>query len=95
MKMDSEHKFNSEEGLAATLNFHTINMCSRFQHPAEKDKFHSSNWKNEPYFYRVDKGIYRLLSDEEKDMFKKALQGNLDIVYRDEFTIFQLRKALN
>ncbi|MBM3700897.1 MAG: hypothetical protein FJW68_08335 [Actinobacteria bacterium] len=94
MKMDSENRFNSEEGIAATLNYHTINMRSRFQYPAEKDKSHLTSWKSEPYFYREDRGIYRLLSDEEKAIFRKAVDDELDIIYRDEFTVFQLKKAL-
>ena len=41
-----------------------------------------------------DRGIYRLLSDEEKAIFKKAVDDDLDIIYRDEFTLFQLKKTL-
>lgn len=93
MKMDSEHRFNSEDGMAATLNYHTINMRSRFIKPQIKDRNISADWKTEPYFYRIEKGIYGLLSEEEKDLFKKAIEKEIELVYRDEFTLFQLKKV--
>ena len=37
MEIDLEHKYNSMDGLAATLNFHTINMRSRFIKPKIKE----------------------------------------------------------
>jgi hypothetical protein len=42
MALDKENKYNSEYGLDATLNYHTINMRSRFKDIRTKDRNNNS-----------------------------------------------------
>lgn len=52
MALDTENKYNSEDGLDTMLNYHTINMRSRFEDSHIKDRNNNSaKWKTEPYFY--------------------------------------------
>jgi len=94
MDMDKENKYNSEDGLDATLNYHTINMRSRFRDIINKDRNNNIEWKTEPYFYWVERGIYRLLKSDEKEIFKIAVDNNLDIIYKDFYTLNQLKNEV-
>ncbi|GAI06686.1 unnamed protein product [marine sediment metagenome] len=95
MSMDKDNKYNSEDGLDATLNYHTINMRSRFRDIINKDKNNNNiEWKTEPYFYWVDRGIYRLLKSDEKEIFKIAVENDLDIIYKDFYSMYQLKNKV-
>ena len=73
MKLDKQNSFNSEDGLDAELSYHTVNMRSRFINSIDRDKNSFPAWKSEPFFYRVDRGIYKLLTEDEKKLFKTAI----------------------
>jgi len=90
MQLDvgSDYKESSYD---AELNYHAVNMRSRFPNPPDKNKIGSARWKDEPYFYRVSIGVYRLLSGKDKEIFRLAVQNNLDIVYKDEYDFGILR----
>ena len=95
MSMDKENKYNSEEGLDASLNYHTINMRSRFRDIVNKDRNNNRvEWKREPYFYWVERGIYRLLKNDEKDIFRIAIDKDLDIIYKDFYSLYQLKNEV-
>ena len=89
---NKENIHNSEDGLDATLNQHTINMQSRFWNTKNKDRDNNNiSWKVEPYFYWVERGIYRLLKNDEKEIFRTAADNNLEIIYKDFYSIYQLK----
>lgn len=95
MSMDKDNKYNSEDGLDAILNYHTINMRSRFKDIVNKDRNNDSvKWKREPYFIWVESGIYRLLKDDEKEIFRIALEKDLDIVYKDFYPLHKLKNEV-
>lgn len=95
MSMDKENKYNSEDGLDAILNYHTINMRSRLKDINNKDRNNKDvEWKTEPYFYWVERGIYRLLKSDEKEIFKIAVENEIDIIYKDFYSINQLKNKV-
>lgn len=77
----------------ATLNYHTINMRSRFMKPNIRDKGDSTDWKNRPEFYREGRGLYRLLTDEEKEIILKLIRMDNQVIYKDEPTIYEMKQA--
>ena len=86
ISLDNEQKYK-ESSYDAELNFHTINMKSRFFDKKEKTPGAAATWKREPYFHRTSAGFYKLLSKEDKRVFYLALNNNLDIVYKDEYPL--------
>jgi len=95
MSMDKENIFNSEDGLDAILNYHTINMRSRFRDIVNKDKNNDKvEWKKEPYFLWVERGVHRLLKDDEIEIFKIAVDNDLDIIYKDFYLLSQLKNGI-
>lgn len=95
MALDKENKYNSEYGLDATLNYHTINMRSRFKDIRTKDRNNNSvEQKTEPYFYRVERGKYWLLKNKDIKLFIIALENNLDVVYKDLYSLQQLENEV-
>ncbi|MCK4966477.1 DUF91 domain-containing protein [bacterium] len=92
VKMFPQYSTKSKESFNADLNYHCINMRSRFPDP--RNKRIKCAWQNNPLFYRISKGFYRLLKDDEKKLFKKALELNLPIIYEEEYTIKELLEAL-
>lgn len=86
LSLDRKQRYK-ESSYNAELNYHTINMKSRFFDKKEKESGAAARWKSEPYFYRTSPGFYRLLSDEDKRIFNLALKNDLDIVYKDEYTL--------
>ena len=96
MEIDKENIYNSEDGLDATLNQHTINMRSRFWNTKNKDRNNNNiAWKVEPYFYWAERGIYRLLKNDEKEIFRNAVGNNLEIIYKDFYTMYQLKNEVD
>ena len=94
INLDKESRYK-ESSYGAELNYHTINMKSRFFNEKEKEPGVSARWKNEPYFYRVEPRFYKLLSEEDKRVFYLALNNDLDIVYKDEYPLEILYSRVN
>ena len=86
INMDKEHSYK-ESSYDAELNYHTINMKSRYFDKKEKIPGMAATWKREPYFYRTSPGFYRLLTEEDKKVFYLALNNDLDIIYKDEYPL--------
>jgi len=91
LDVEKRHK---ESSYAAELNYHTVNMQSRFPNPRDNNKRTPARWKDEPYFCRVSIGMYKLLTDEDKKDFKYALQRGMDIVFRREYDFSQLKNQI-
>jgi hypothetical protein len=72
----------------ATVNYHCINMRSRF--PDVSDKRKSANWLSRPIFKRVSRAQYMLLSDDEIMRFHHAVAKDASIVYTDEYDVDKL-----
>ena len=97
ISLDKEHKYK-ESSYDAELNYHTINMKSRFFSIKEKTPGVSAQWKREPYFCRTSTRFYKLLSEEDKRFFYLAINNDLDIVYKDEYpleTLYSSVKSAN
>lgn len=82
----------SENTIGAVINYHCINMRSRFPDPRKKKK--KAVWITNPLFYRCGRGKYRALAEDEIASFKKALEQRHTIVYKDEYTIEALHKTI-
>jgi hypothetical protein len=74
--------------LDATLNYHCINMKSRFPDP--RDKKRKTYWQEEPFFKRVSRGRYMLLSKDEIVRFRKCLEADHPLVYEDDYDVAEL-----
>jgi hypothetical protein len=72
----------------ATVNYHCINMRSRF--PDASDKRKPANWLSRPIFKRVARAQYMLLSDDEIIRFHRGVAQDDSIVYDDEYDIGDL-----
>ncbi|HEY7420072.1 MAG TPA: hypothetical protein VH593_33145, partial [Ktedonobacteraceae bacterium] len=73
------------DNFGATINYHTINMRSRF--PERNNKQKSASWLARPVFKRVRYGQYMLLAPDELALFHKRVdEGDLRI-YDDEYDI--------
>lgn len=77
----------TEGSYSATLNFHTINMKSRWNRQIPEE---SQSWLREPLFKRVGRGQYMLLSPGEITAFQKAWAAGDPLVRADEFDVDQL-----
>lgn len=65
MELDVDHNYK-ESSYDTEFNYHTVNMKSRFTNPLDRNRTSPASWKDEPYFYRVSRGIYKLLSESDK-----------------------------
>lgn len=74
--------------IRSQLMFNSINQPSRLHSP-------SPEWKNRPLFKYNNRGGYKLLSDEEKDLFEKALQLDKPVIEKKFYTIDELEKSLS
>lgn len=75
----------SDDSVDATLNSHCINMKSRFPKPKEPKA--TAPWLTRPLFKRVDRGVYRLLTEVELAWFKAAVKADDPVIYRDEYQV--------
>ena len=75
----------------ATLNYHCINMRSRFPAPANKQR--PASWLSRPVFKRVERARYMLLSDEEIARFRRCVEANRPLVYEDEYDVADLAQS--
>jgi len=81
-------KGTTQDGFGATINYHTINMRSRF--PDRNDKQKPASWLSRPVFKRVAYGQYMLLSPDELRLFhQRSEEGDLRI-YQDEYDLDDL-----
>jgi len=87
-----ELKEKSNDSLAATMNYHCVNMQSRFQKPNNPKA--SADWMKKPYFYRIGRGTYRLLTKEEQELVLEAIKRDISLVYQREWYIEDLKKLL-
>ncbi len=72
----------------ATLNYHCINMRSRFPNVSNRRK--PANWLSRPVFKRVARAQYMLLSNEEIARFHHAVEEDNPVVYADEYDVADL-----
>ena len=73
------------DSFAASLNFHCVNMQSRFPKPQEPKR--TAGWMTRPLFKRVSRGAYQLLTQDELAWFRKALAEGDEMVFRAEYTL--------
>ena len=76
----------------ATVNFHTINMPSRF--PDARSPRGPARWLDHPLFKRVGTGSYKLLTDAELRWFGEAVRRNDPVVWRPEYEVPAIDDAL-
>jgi hypothetical protein len=76
-------KGETRASLDATMNYHCINMRSRFPDASQKQK--RADWNTRPVFKRVRRAQYMLLSLEEVEAFHFLLERNYPNVYADEY----------
>ena len=81
-------KGTTQDGFGATINYHTINMRSRF--PDRNNKQKSASWLSRPVFKRVAYGQYMLLSPDELRLFQQRLEEGDPRIYQDEYDIDDL-----
>jgi len=72
----------------ATVNYHCINMRSRF--PDTNDRRKPAYWLSRPVFKRVARAQYMLLSNEELAHFRAAVENDNPLVYEDQFDLADL-----
>ncbi len=72
----------------ATVNYHCINMRSRF--PDVNDRRKPAYWLSRPAFKRVARGRYMLLSDDEISRFQRSVAEDHPLVYADDYDIADL-----
>jgi hypothetical protein len=81
-------KGTTQDGFGATINYHTINMRSRF--PERNNKQKSASWLSRPVFKRVAHGQYMLLSPDELRLFQQRFEEGDTRIYQDEYDIAEL-----
>lgn len=71
------------DSFGATINYHTINMRSRFPDPHNKRKL--ANWLSRPLFKRVSYGQYMLLDSYQLETFQQYIEKDDPSIYQDEY----------
>ncbi len=84
-------KGSTLDSFGATLNYHTINMRSRFPEPRNKQQF--TSWLTRPLFKRVAYGQYMLLSPEDLAHFRRLVEAGDPRIYADEYDLGDLALA--
>jgi len=77
------------DSFGATINYHTINMRSRF--PDRQNKQKSASWLSRPVFKRITYGQYMLLAPDELRLFQQRVEEGDPRIYRDEYDIDDLQ----
>lgn len=72
----------------ATINYHCINMRSRF--PDSRDKQKPAYWLSRPVFKRVAHARYMLLSPNEIALFHQHVETGHPLIYADEYDVADL-----
>ena len=83
-------KGSSRGSFDATVNYHCINMRSRF--PYINDKRKTAYWLTRPAFKRIGRGRYILLSQEEIAWFRRAIEEDNPLIYTDEYDVADLAR---
>lgn len=78
---------STEASFNAMLNYHTINMKSRFNRHQSED---AQLWVREPLFKRVGRGTYMLLTTSEIEAFRCARATSDPLVRADEYDVDEL-----
>lgn len=81
-------KGTTQDSFGATINYHTINMRSRFPDRSHKQK--PASWLTRPVFKRVAYGRYMLLSPDELVLFHRLVEEGDPRIYEDEYDIDDL-----
>jgi hypothetical protein len=81
-------KGTTPDSFGATINYHTINMRSRF--PDRNHKRKLTSWLTRPVFKRVAYGQYMLLSPDELALFHQLVEDGDSRIYEDEYDINNL-----
>lgn len=71
------------DSFGATINYHTINMPSRFPDPRNPHK--PALWLSRPIFKRVAYGQYMLLSSHEIQIFHQLAEEGDSRIYRKDY----------
>lgn len=93
MELDLDNNYK-ESSYDTELNFHAVNMRSRFPNPPDRNRTSPASWKDKPYFYRVSRGMYKLLTESDKKDFELAVKKDLDIIYKDDYEFGLLKNKL-
>lgn len=70
---------------AATINYHCINMRSRF--PDNSDHRKPAYWLSRPVFKRVARARYMLLSPDEIAWFNARQEADDPVIYQEEYDV--------
>lgn len=81
-------KGTTRNSFDATINYHTINMRSRFPDPRHKQM--PAPWLSQPVFKRVVRARYMLLSPDEVALFHRLVEKGDPRIYEDEYDIDDL-----
>lgn len=76
------------DSFGATINYHTINMRSRF--PDRQNKQKSAPWQSRPVFKRITYGQYMLLDSNELQCFRQHVEEGDPRIYQDEYDVGDL-----
>lgn len=76
------------DSFGATINYHTINMRSRF--PERNNRQKIASWLTRPVYKRVGYGRYMLLSPDELVLFRKRVEEGDPRIFDDEYDIDDL-----
>lgn len=81
-------KGRTRDSFNAMINYHTINMRSRFFYPNDKRRL--AQWLSRPLFKRVARGRYMLLSPSEVTLFHQRVEEDDPRIYQDEYDVDEL-----
>jgi hypothetical protein len=73
----------SKDGASATMDFQTINVRGRASRPGEFSA--ADRWNRSPAFIKVDRGVWRRLSEEERTTFKKLWINGEQLLRQESF----------
>jgi hypothetical protein len=75
----------NKDGLSAALNYRTINMRARAHTPGDFDR--EDEWNRAPAFIKVGRGVYRRLSEKEREQFQRLWRAGNPILRKPEFSV--------
>ena len=75
----------------ATVNYHCVNMRSRF--PDANNRRKSAYWLTRPAFKRTARARYMLLSPDELGWFRRCIEENHPLIYEDEYEVADLARC--
>jgi hypothetical protein len=81
----------SRASFDATVNYHCINMRSRF--PDAHNPRKPAYWLARPIFKRVARARYMLLSEEEIALFRRCVEEGNPLVYAEEYDVADLARV--